>query len=47
MPIDPICGATVSEESKFKAVYKGVTYYFCCEHCLARFNEDPERYVRS
>ncbi|MBX7191425.1 MAG: YHS domain-containing protein [Sandaracinaceae bacterium] len=25
--------------------YQGRTYYFCCQHCPARFEANPEQYV--
>lgn len=25
--------------------YQGKTYYFCCEHCPARFQANPEQFV--
>jgi P-type Cu+ transporter len=46
--IDPICGMEV-EPSKAAGshVYKGQTYYFCSHHCLAKFKEDPEKFLKS
>jgi Cu+-exporting ATPase len=45
--IDPICGMTVDPASAAgSAVYQGRTYYFCSEHCLHRFQADPERYLQ-
>lgn len=26
--------------------YEGVTYYFCCDKCKGRFNDNPERYIK-
>jgi Cu+-exporting ATPase len=37
MALDPICGMTVSEDSKIRAERDGKTYYFCCEHCRQQF----------
>ena len=45
MPRDPVCGAEVPETTEYKYVYKGVTYYFCCPHCLAEFKKNPEKYA--
>ena len=28
-------------------VHNGQTYYFCSHHCLAKFKEDPERFLKS
>ena len=43
---DPICGMEV-EPSKAagKHVYNGQSYYFCSHHCLAKFKEDPEKFL--
>lgn len=37
MPIDPICGMSVSPSSLLRAEREGQTYYFCSEHCRRRF----------
>jgi P-type Cu+ transporter len=48
MATDPICGMTVDPESAArKHEYNGHTYYFCSQHCLAKFREDPERFVKA
>ncbi|MCE4612414.1 MAG: YHS domain-containing protein [Desulfurococcales archaeon] len=47
MPVDPVCGAEVPETVKYRLEYGGTTYYFCCEHCMAKFKENPEKYVGS
>jgi len=45
--IDPVCGMKLSpEKAKAKYLYKGKVYYFCCEHCLAKFKEDLEKYIK-
>ncbi len=46
--IDPICGMTVEPgNAAGKHVYNGQTYYFCSQHCLAKFKEDPEKFLKS
>ena len=46
--IDPICGMTVEPDNAAgKHVYNGQTYYFCSQHCLAKFKEDPEKVLKS
>src|ERR1700688_154109 len=36
--IDPVCGMTVNpDRAAARADYQGRTYYFCCKHCLAKF----------
>ena len=45
---DPICGMTVEpERAAGSHVYNGQTYYFCSQHCLAKFKEDPEKFLKS
>src|SRR5919197_341369 len=40
MSVDPAKpGATVTDH--------GTTYYFCCQHCAARFKAEPEKYLQS
>ncbi|HSP74206.1 MAG TPA: XdhC family protein, partial [Gaiellaceae bacterium] len=44
--VDPVCGMTVAVEgAAATAEHAGVTYYFCCPHCRARFEQDPARYT--
>ena len=38
--IDPVCGMTV-EENALQAERDGMTYYFCSEHCLKKFQTSP------
>lgn len=35
--IDPICGMSVNTETAIKQKIDGKTYYFCSEHCRAKF----------
>ena len=30
-----------------KHEHKGQTYYFCSAHCLTKFKEDPEKFLKS
>jgi len=43
--VDPVCGMTVSGDSKLHADHAGKTYFFCSEHCLLKFTAQPEAYV--
>jgi xanthine dehydrogenase accessory factor len=44
--IDPICGMTVeASTASYPFEYGGVTYYFCCAGCRARFEGDPAAYA--
>ena len=46
--MDPICGMNVEPNSAAGShVHNGQTYYFCSQHCLAKFKEDPERFLKS
>jgi len=45
MPRDPVCGAEVPSDTEFRVEHKGKLYYFCCEHCMAEFRKNPEKYV--
>jgi Cu+-exporting ATPase len=42
---DPVCGMDASLESEFHYEYKGKSYYFCCQGCLDKFRDDPEKYL--
>jgi len=45
---DPICGMNVdAEHSAGSHVYNNQTYYFCSQNCLAKFKEDPEKFLKS
>ncbi|MGA7749051.1 MAG: heavy metal translocating P-type ATPase, partial [Gallionella sp.] len=43
--IDPVCGMTVSPDTKLRHVYEGKTYLFCNPKCLAKFSADPDKYL--
>ena len=44
--VDPVCGMKVaSDEAANSFKYDGKTWYFCCEHCLEKFKENPERFL--
>jgi len=46
--IDPICGMNVEpDRAAGSHVYNRQTYYFCSQHCLAKFKEDPEKFLKS
>jgi Cu+-exporting ATPase len=45
--IDPICGMEVDPSSAVgKHEHSGQTYYFCSQHCLAKFKEDPDKFLK-
>jgi xanthine dehydrogenase accessory factor len=46
--LDPVCGMTVDVASAaYRSTFEDTTYYFCSAGCLARFDEDPARFVAS
>jgi len=42
---DPVCGMDVSPDSQYHFKHEGTQYYFCCEHCLTAFKENPQQYL--
>ena len=43
---DPVCGMAVApERAKGRFDYQGRTYYFCSEHCLEKFRNNPGAFV--
>lgn len=42
---DPVCGMTVDTKAHFHIEYDGEMYYFCSEHCLHKFKENPHQYL--
>lgn len=45
MPIDPICGMDVEENTPYKAEKEGCTYYFCSRRCIEEFEESRDEYI--
>lgn len=44
---DPVCNMSVDPaRAAGSSVYKGKTYYFCSTGCVAKFEADPEKYLR-
>src|SRR5712692_9671097 len=44
---DPVCGMMVASDSKHRATHAGTEFVFCCAGCRAKFEADPERYLRA
>src|SRR6185437_9558358 len=45
--LDPVCGMTIDPADAVGHVdYKGQTYYFCADSCLARFRKNPEEFLK-
>jgi Cu+-exporting ATPase len=46
MPIDPVCGMEVDEQSAAGSHrHAGKTYYFCNPHCVEVFKKDPDKFL--
>jgi len=46
--VDPVCGMSTEDEKAFiRHEHGGKPYYFCSDHCLAKFKADPERFIGS
>jgi PKD repeat protein len=46
--VDVVCKMRVDKRTaEFKSKYKGKTYYFCMSGCKAKFDADPEKYIKS
>jgi Cu+-exporting ATPase len=44
--IDPVCKMQVDPATaRASTEYQGKKYYFCCPHCLEKFQADPQRYL--
>jgi len=45
--IDPVCGMTVEPQSAAGWFdYQGERYYFCSQHCLHKFREQPQQFLQ-
>jgi len=44
---DPVCGMSVSVQSKHRLHLEGKNYFFCSAHCLEQFKAEPEKYRHS
>jgi YHS domain-containing protein len=44
--IDPVCGMEVNSATAPSATYAGKTYYFCSEEDKAKFEKNPEQYLK-
>ena len=43
---DPVCNMVVSGDSEYHYHYADQDYYFCSEHCLQKFKDHPEQYLK-
>ena len=42
---DPVCGMTVTPQSKHHVTHDGQPFYFCASRCKEKFIADPQRYL--
>ena len=42
---DIVCGMDVSIDSEYNTKYEEKVYYFCSDHCLKKFEQDPKEYI--
>ena len=42
---DPVCAMTVASDSEYSCHYADKDYFFCSEHCLHKFKENPDQYL--
>src|SRR5437870_3425476 len=46
--IDPVCGTSVEPNTAAgKHEHSGQTYFFCSHHCMAKFKEAPENFLKA
>lgn len=45
--IDPVCGMTVSADSKHFAEHDGERFFFCSAGCPTKFLVDPKHYLEA
>jgi len=44
---DPVCGMSVDpQKARASTTHAGVTYYFCCQGCLNKFQAEPAKYLQ-
>jgi YHS domain-containing protein len=47
MSTDPVCLMIVDEDdAKFTSTNKNLKYYFCCNWCKKKFDENQRKYSR-
>jgi YHS domain-containing protein len=47
-PFNTVCPVTGEDlDDSITYVYKEKTYSLCCKRCLAKFQKDPEKYIKN
>ena len=44
---DPVCGMNVTQESEYHIRHDDNDYYFCSQHCQAKFSDEPSAYLNN
>ncbi len=45
---DPVCGMSTDEQGRFMEYeHDGKPFYFCSQHCLAKFKDDPDSFTNA
>jgi Cu+-exporting ATPase len=45
--VDPVCGMSTDEPGTYQElVHDERTYYFCSDHCLVKFKENPSAFIK-
>lgn len=44
--VDPVCGMKVDPKTALKSVHAGKTYHFCSQDDKAKFDRNPEAYLK-
>ena len=43
---DPVCGMAVDDRTAHQETkYQGRSYYFCCDECKRKFDQNPQQYL--
>jgi heavy metal translocating P-type ATPase len=45
--LDPVCGMMVGKNTEKMSRHQGITYYFCSQSCVTKFDAHPQDYVQS
>lgn len=45
---DPVCGMAIDPQTfSLQSIHAQTTYYFCSPECRARFEQNPESFIRA
>ena len=43
---DPVCGMQAKADPSKSVEHSGITYFFCSQHCVAKFRANPQQYLK-